>query len=269
MRLQFGSQLAVAPIVRHAADLYAWGEILSIYARAFTVGDLFTETFAVFTANWRAVTAYGVALGLAAMAMQWAGGVSAADAGKFFGNAAVGTMAMIVLASVAGYILTWQLLAHQGLVTTSRSAKIYFFNLVAGCLVMLGTGFAFLLLIVPGFIVMARWSVASQLIIARGTGPIEAMSESWELTRSRQWTIVGFYCFFSLALGAVMAPLSFGLAALNLNSGISANFGAVKLALTFLQGSLQYLLTGLNLCASVAILSLVLEHSGAEEEVFA
>lgn len=238
---------------------------MSGYGHTFTVGDIFTETFTVFTANWRMVVVFSLALGLAAGAMQWAAGVPVADAGKFSGNGLGVTVAMGILASVASYIVLWQILADQGLATTSRSAKLYFINLAASLVMMLGMGFAFLLLIIPGFMVMARWSVASQLIIGRGAGVVEAMGESWALTKSRQWTIIGFYCLFGLALGALTVPLSIGLVALNLNAGMSG----VGIAFRFLQGVLQYLFSGVNLCAGVAIFALVLDHSGAEEEIFA
>lgn len=47
----------------------------------------------------------------------------------------------------------------------------------------------FLLLIIPGIIVTVRLSFMDYLIIDRKMGAIEAMKESWEMTRGHGWTI--------------------------------------------------------------------------------
>jgi hypothetical protein len=50
---------------------------------------------------------------------------------------------------------------------------------------------AFLLLIVPGLLLSARWSAAGPLLVLERLGPIAALERSNELVRGHTWSVVG------------------------------------------------------------------------------
>ena len=52
-------------------------------------------------------------------------------------------------------------------------------------------GIGFVLLIVPGLILMTIWAVGAPAIVAEDVGPIEAFGRSYELVRGQAWTVFG------------------------------------------------------------------------------
>jgi hypothetical protein len=71
--------------------------------------------------------------------------------------------------------------------TVDRLPTLVVTNFVAGFATLL----ALLLLIVPGLLLSARWSVAGPLIVLEGNGPFEALQTSNGLVRGRTWQVVG------------------------------------------------------------------------------
>ncbi len=65
-------------------------------------------------------------------------------------------------------------------------------HIVAG----IAIGIGFVLLIVPGVILMLGWSFVRYLIVERGLGPINALKESWRITKGHKWQLF----LFGLAL---------------------------------------------------------------------
>jgi hypothetical protein len=64
---------------------------------------------------------------------------------------------------------------------------------------------AFLFLIVPGFIVGARWFLYDFVIIDQGLSPLKALEKSWHLVTGSTWSMIGllFMTFGLLLLGAL------------------------------------------------------------------
>ena len=65
---------------------------------------------------------------------------------------------------------------------------------------------AFLLLIVPGLLLSARWSAAGPLLVLDRLGPIAALERSNELVRGRTWSVVGAGVVISLLAVALAIP---------------------------------------------------------------
>ncbi len=64
-------------------------------------------------------------------------------------------------------------------------------------------GIGFVLLIVPGLILMTIWAVGAPAIVAEGVGPIEAFGRSYELVRGQAWTVFGvLVCVFLIMIVA-------------------------------------------------------------------
>ena len=72
-----------------------------------------------------------------------------------------------------------------------------------GILSGIAIGIGFLLLIVPGLILMTIWAVGAPAIVAEDCGPIEAFGRSFELVRGQAWTVFGvLVCVFLIMLAA-------------------------------------------------------------------
>jgi hypothetical protein len=82
----------------------------------------------------------------------------------------------------------------------------------------LGAGVGFLLLIIPGIILMIRWSVALPACVVEGLGPVASLGRSANLTKGYRWKIFGIFLLMWLAsilVGSLIGLLSdpFGLTA--------------------------------------------------------
>lgn len=77
----------------------------------------------------------------------------------------------------------------------------------------LGVIGGFMLLIVPGVILMVRWLVISQVVVVEGRGGTEALRRSFDLTRGRFWASLLVLFVLSLLAGlaaaVVQAPLEY------------------------------------------------------------
>lgn len=67
----------------------------------------------------------------------------------------------------------------------------------------IGIGIGFVLLIVPGLILMTLWSVGSPAIVVEGIGPFAAFGRSYDLVRGQAWTVFGvIVCVFLIMFAA-------------------------------------------------------------------
>lgn len=73
-------------------------------------------------------------------------------------------------------------------------------------IVVLPLVIAFLLLIVPGLLLSARWSAAGPLLVLGRLGPIASLEKSNELVRGRTWSVVGAGIVISLLAVALGIP---------------------------------------------------------------
>ena len=100
-------------------------------------------------------------------------------------NDALLTSGLITLASLVPQILlTERALMREGLIKVPRSENRGYFARAFGQSLLAGLGFliGLALLIIPGLILMARWSIALPLLIAGDRGATEALRESWDMT---------------------------------------------------------------------------------------
>jgi hypothetical protein len=89
--------------------------------------------------------------------------------------------------------------------------------LVAGILGMLAIGFAFLLLIVPGVILLVMWWVFVPVLVVERGGIFECFTRSSDLTRGARWEILGILAvlwvshwaigFIFGLIGALLGPV--------------------------------------------------------------
>ncbi|QQG48330.1 MAG: zinc ribbon domain-containing protein [archaeon] len=82
--------------------------------------------------------------------------------------------------------------------TASRIVWIWLAGLIAGILELLG----FIALIVPGFVVVAMFSLVNEAIVIEGAGPLDALGRSRRLVAGRWLKTLGLLLLVGLILGA-------------------------------------------------------------------
>jgi hypothetical protein len=90
-----------------------------------------------------------------------------------------------------------------------------FFPLIGlGILWAVGVMVGFILLIVPGVILLCVWWVVVPACIVEDLGPIQSLSRSAELTRGYRWKVFGLFVLLTVinGIGGKMVDLVFGLA---------------------------------------------------------
>lgn len=126
-----------------------------------------------------------------------------------------------------------------------HGAARYFPLLAVAALVEFIVAVGFVLLIVPGFILMAMWYVAGAACVVEQLGPFKAMKRSEVLTRGYRGQMFGIFVLVVFCVIILTAGINRGLvlvvgpySALFLNTlltGFAHAFGAVLAAVTFYQ----------------------------------
>jgi hypothetical protein len=98
----------------------------------------------------------------------------------------LGTFAVGV---VAAYFLIDAMLGRTGL--RVRAEKDVFLPFV-GLIVLYTLGFVagLILIVIPGLVIFARWSLAQPMLMAQGVGPKQALGESWARTSGAEFPIL-------------------------------------------------------------------------------
>lgn len=63
--------------------------------------------------------------------------------------------------------------------------------IVFGVLASIGIGIGFLLIVIPGLILLTFWSVGAPAIVVEGIGPFDAFGRSWSLVKGNAWPVFG------------------------------------------------------------------------------
>ena len=80
---------------------------------------------------------------------------------------------------------------------------------IAGILASIGIAIGFVLIIVPGLILLTFWSLIVPWIVLGGTGAIESFGRSWRTVRGYAWNVFGTYVltFLILIVGEIVLGL--------------------------------------------------------------
>ena len=76
-----------------------------------------------------------------------------------------------------------------------------------GILFGIGVAIGFVLIVIPGLILLTFWSVGAPAIVVEGAGPIDAFGRSWRLVRGEAWSVFGVLVLVFLIVVAVQAVL--------------------------------------------------------------
>ncbi|MFA5898433.1 MAG: DUF975 family protein [Hyphomicrobium sp.] len=113
----------------------------------------------------------------------------------------VGLISVAVSIFVAIGLVTFSLRAHDNIqgaqVSDLWNPGPFWRFLGAHILTGIAVGLGFVAFIVPGVILAAGLAFVPYLVIERGLGPIEAIKESWRITKGHKWPL--FLLMLSLA----------------------------------------------------------------------
>lgn len=160
-----------------------------------------------------------------------------------------------VLSIVASYFLLAKFLEGEGRLPV-RETRIWAYVGVM-ILTMLGMMVGFLLLFVPGIILLVRWSATSGYLIERRLGLIESIAASWDATRGSSWPI--FFVAVVLFIGLAVAGMAIGSVGFVIGSSMVT---AVISSFAEVAGNAVFLAFG------IAIYLVVDDNSGAIGGVF-
>ena len=135
--------------------------------------------------------------------------------------------------------------AHEGLhgrpaaigAATARSARALLPSLGMWILWVLGVGLASILLLVPGIMLLVRWSVALPAVVIEREGVLGSLRRSRDLTDGHRWPILGFMLLLALFGAVVLLITRFGGAALAAAVGGSGG-STLALAVSFVTNAI-------------------------------
>ncbi len=160
-----------------------------------------------------------------------------------------------VLSVAAAYFLLAKFLETEGRLP-DRSTRIWAYVgvMILATLGMIG---GLLLLVVPGVILLVRWSATSGYLIERRLGVIDCFKGSWDATRGSSWPI--FFAGLVLFIGLVIA------------GGIVGGIGyavSSELVTAIISSVLESAGNAAFLAFGIAVYLAVEDDSGAISDVF-
>lgn len=171
-----------------------------------------------------------------------------------------GTGIMLVYGVAITFVQVW--VTRAGFAQDGIDARLPIANSLSvylqGILVGLGTLLGFVLLILPGLYVFARWYLAGTLLVRNGNGRTASMRQSWDLLETH-WPA-------ALGVGLILFLLSAGPIAIDIAApALAAEYGFAWVVSTNLISSIG--LVGSYL-AAVALLLNIEQPASTLQEIF-
>lgn len=226
---------------------------------SFDLGRVIGRTFSTIKANWIAffaAAALFVGIPSALMAFGQADLTTGETSAVAFGLMILGwALYLIGVYVVQGMVVRAAINSFNDKHTTfgeALSAGVKVFLPLLGLAIVAGiaTGFAYILLIVPGVMLTVLWSVSAPAVVAEKRGIFEAMQRSRDLTRGYRWHIFGLLVIY-LVLSMIVGMLVGGV---NLAAGGTFSGGAPGAVVNMVSNALTNTLTSVVASAGVAAL---------------
>lgn len=213
-------------------------------AKRIGVGDVISETFSTYGQNLGALLGSAilvfVVVGLIAGLLQSIGGIFfllLASAVRIAGQALYTGFVVELVRDVRDGR------RDQTAGDLFSAAAPYVLPLIGfGILAGIGITIGFILIVIPGLILLTFWSVGAPAIVVEGTGPIDAFSRSWQLVRGEAWPVFGVLLLTFLivvvvaavlgAIGAAIGVAGFIVAGI-ISSAITAPIYALAVSMLF------------------------------------
>ncbi|MBT2134019.1 hypothetical protein KK137_06700 [Croceibacterium sp. LX-88] len=217
------------------------------------IGDARRDV-AVYTLVVGGLTAIGVVLGLTETSSGTISYGFSVDANDTPASALFELVAAVV-SIVATYVLLTRYLAARGQLQSEEGRFWPYLGMAIVSMIAAFIGLIFL--IIPGVILLVRWSAASGYLIGARRGVFESLSASWHATKGNGWAIffVSLVLLFGFGVIVVLVSGVFTLAGETVGGIISS----------FVEAAVSGVYAGLG----IAIYSLVHDEAGELDEVFA
>lgn len=182
-------------------------------AKRIAVGEVIGETFSIYGQNLGALLGSAIVvfivIGLVAGVLQSAGGLILgllAAALRLAGHALYTGFVVKLVQDVRDGR------RDEGVGDLFSAASPFILPLIGfGILFGLGVTIGFILLIVPGLILITFWSVGAPAIVVEGIGPVDAFGRSWRLVRGNAWPVFGallVVLLIVIGIGVVLAAIA-------------------------------------------------------------
>ncbi|GAA4036532.1 hypothetical protein [Parerythrobacter jejuensis] len=170
--------------------------------------------------------------------------------------AVLAMLAIGIVVFVLQYLFFAHILAHRGF-SNGRNRFLGFlgFSILSG----LGIALGFLLLVIPGIILLVRWIAASAFIVGTDTKIMDAFGRSWDLTRGKGWPI-----FFAAVVLGISITVVFGVIAIP----ATALLGSTSAGATVVEVLGQNLYSAIFVAFSTGVFYLLNDNTEAVSEVF-
>ena len=226
------------------------------------IGEFFAEAFALCRECLGQVALYVLLLTIILLAFQY--GIEAGYRSTEFGT---WQFTSAITGFVIGYVLLMiALTCVMAVAMLNRRGESAVFSRCLlpyiGLAIISGSGLliGFLLLVVPGLILWTRWVAAPGYVLGRGTGVIDGLSKSWDLTSGKGWHIfAGLIVINGVSL----------LASTQVDAVAVAASKPVEIALSALSGLISNASGALSTAFGIAVFSLLDRNTNRTADVFA
>ncbi len=170
--------------------------MVMLSSRELKIGAIIDKTLGVLEANAVPALIFVVALAAVGLPITYFSVGSTAPL-----QVAGGQLLRTAISVVLGYFMLVTMLRRTGLQARDSDDTFLPFvglSILSSLAVMLGM----IALIIPGLILIARWSIAQPLLVAQGTGVMASLGESWARTRGNEFSIL------AAALALALLPIA-------------------------------------------------------------
>ena len=177
------------------------------------IGAIYSEAMDIYTKHWKLLLTLGAAIYLVTAV------IGAVVAGVFLTSSsmvltAIGGLIGVILLILASILLQGMFVlaaadlrdGHQDLSVGDlfTAAKPLIGPLfITGLLAALGIVFGFILLIVPGLVLLTWWAFASAVVMLEGTSGTDALNRSREIVAGNGWRVFGLILLTAIIVGIV------------------------------------------------------------------
>lgn len=165
----------------------------------------------------------------------------------------------IFLAGLVAQYFLWEAMLRNAGLAKGIGRHRYLAFIGQSILIVVASMFGYVLLVVPGLIMTARWSLAPALLVTSDLGVIEAMRRSWETVRGNSTPVI----LVLLAAGVVV-----WLAALVLG-GLGTLVAGMDPSSVVLRQFLSHVQAALFIAMAVFLYRRLYDDTGELREVFA
>ena len=224
-----------------------------------STGVILAEFVAVFRRNWPVLLIAGAAAGLMQFVERFE------NRQRLYGTLGVAATILVVYA----VSLTTQALVGRAVLVREQLADPgtparYGAFLGASIVYVLGIGFGFVLLIVPGVLLMLRWILATNFTLARGLAVGDALRASRDATAGRRGAIFGAIVVLALCIYLPLYVL------IRMAGGVGLDLSADPVSVVSITRVVWAIFAGMaGMAFNIGAFSVVVGRAGHLREVFA